>query len=395
MTATGRLTTYDPNRGDLGTPWTGPVTVELDSGDESTSSSGPLGPNGSFHLSFTPDPNGRATQTTAVTAYYTDPHSGIPDAVPGLTADIPEAPLMPMRILLDHATGTDLTVGSTTTVSGTVQYQDATGWHPASGIAMLLDHGAGHVANTTRSDANGRFAFTRTVPAAPDTWPVDTLNGPAYWMSGAQADYSITSVDQPLTLQLSSAAVDAHANLTFHQSATSNGAALPAGHTVQLQQSADGHTGWTTIATLPATTGTRTLHVSNPHGYWRLYSPTAGGYAAATSNTVHTFRYLTNITGGTPSTTHAHHGQTLTFTGGLWEQGMSGWYRMHNWKVTLAFRPTGSTTWHTVTSAWTSTGGYYDLHTTATESGTWAVVFTTPDNTHTDSAGPGTYVQVS
>ncbi|WP_042382278.1 hypothetical protein [Streptacidiphilus melanogenes] len=191
---------------------------------------------------------------------------------------------------------------------------------------------------------------------------------------------------------LSGASIDAHSNLTFHQAATSSNGTLP-GH-VQLQQSADGHTGWTTIATLPAATGSHTLHVTNPHGYWRLYSPATTGYATATSNTVHTFRYLTNITGGTPSTTHAHHGQTLTFSGGLWEQGMTGWARIPNAKVTLYFRATGSTTWHTITTAQTSSTGYYTLHATATTSGIWAVGYTTPDTTHTDAGTPSTYVQV-
>ena len=395
VAATGRLTTYDPNRGDLGTAWAGPLTLELDSGQYSTSTSTPLGPNGTFNLSFEPDPNGQTTQTSHIQALYPDLHNPWDDTVSGPSKTMPEAPLLPTRIVLDQATASDLTAGTTATISGTVQYQDADGWHPASGISLLFDNNPGQQVNETRTDSSGRFTFIRAVPTTPTTWHVTTMSANTEYLAGAEADYAITRVDQPITLDLSGATIDAHSNLTLHQSATSNGTALPAGHQVQLQQSPDGRTGWTTIATLPATNGTHSLHVSNPHGYWRLHSPLGGGYAQATSNTVHTFRYLTNITGGTPSTTSAHRGQTLTFSGGLWEQGMGGWYRMHGWKVSLMFRPAGSTTWHTVTTAWTSSGGYYNLHATATTSGTWAIAFYTPDNNHTDAGGPGTYVHVS
>ncbi|RAG82350.1 hypothetical protein DN069_27910, partial [Streptacidiphilus pinicola] len=100
-----------------------------------------------------------------------------------------------------------------------------------------------------------------------------------------------------------------------------------------------------------------------------LYTPATPDYATTTSNTVHTVRYLTTITGGTPNTTHAHHGQTLTLTGGLWEQGMTGWHRIGGLEVRLVFRATGSNVWHTAATDWTSTAGYYTLHATATTSG--------------------------
>ncbi|MBC3841839.1 hypothetical protein GXW82_21325 [Streptacidiphilus sp. 4-A2] len=66
ITAAGRLTTYDPNAGDTGTPWTGPVTLQLGSTDTDPVSTQAIGADGSFSLSLTPAPN--AVATTPVTS---------------------------------------------------------------------------------------------------------------------------------------------------------------------------------------------------------------------------------------------------------------------------------------------------------------------------------------
>ncbi|MFC1409725.1 hypothetical protein ACEZCY_26135 [Streptacidiphilus sp. N1-12] len=282
-------------------------------------------------------------------------------------------------------------------MTGTVQYQDSTGWHPVPHAWVYLGGDGTWSATQTQTDADGRFTFPLTVPTAPTSWPVYVVNngGMSQYLTSVQASYAITSVNQQPTLTLAGASIDAHGNLTFTQAAHSTNNVLPSGHTY-LQQSPDGHTGWTTIATLPAGTTAptrRTLRVTNPHGYWRLTTPATTGYTAATSNTIHTFRYQTRLTGG-PTTTYAHTGQHVTFTGRLQQQGYGPWTNTAGATVQIVYRPYGTTRYYTVATAHTNSQGTFTTTAKITGSGTWYLYYQTADQWHIDATTTGTYIHL-
>ncbi|MEY9849127.1 hypothetical protein ABH940_006231 [Streptacidiphilus sp. BW17] len=396
-TVTGRFTTYDPDSGDTGTPWTGPLTVVAsagytqDSGNTATTQA--IGADGSWTLPFRPQPGGLTTLPVSVQAVL----PGLPcpgcagEAVPGPSTSVPAITNTPTRIVLDQP-GITQTAGTKTTVSGTLEYQNAAGWHPVPNNTVFLGgDGSTWSAIQTPTNADGRFSFTMTVPGTSTTWPLYTFYGPGWYLATAHTDDTVTSVpDQPV-LQLSGASIDANSNLTFHQTVTST-TGTPGG-TVQLQQSPDGRTGWTTVTTLAAATATHTVHVSNPHGYWRLYTPAAPGYAQAISDTIHTFRYQTRITGG-PSTTSVRPGTWVHFTGTLAQQGYGPWTACANQTVQLWFRPTGSTRSYLVTTAHTNTHGDFALWARPTATGTWSLTYQTSSPWNTN-ASTSTTIQVN
>jgi len=399
-TATGRLTTYDPNTGDTGTPWTGPVSVEIngglpqDSADNGTTQS--IAADGSWSVSFQPIPETTGSEPISLQAElpgYPCPGCDI-DTVAGPTTTVPIAADQSTRIVLDNSTTAGATAGTDVTVSGTLEYQDTTGWHPVSGGFVFLGGNGTWSATQSYTNAAGRFHFTMAVPDSPITWPVYTSY--SSYLDPSQSSYSITSVNQQLTLALNDAAVDAHDNLTFTQRTGSSNGTIPGGH-VYLQQSSDGRTGWTTIATLPARSSTAwstvTHQVSDPHGYWRLYSPATPGYASATSNTIHTFRYQSRLLGG-PATTSAHTGQAVRFSGYLQQQGYGAWTTHADAIVDVLFRPHGSSLTYTMGTARTNGQGYFATDVKITGSGTWYLSYQAPNRWYTDTTDAGTYIHL-
>jgi hypothetical protein len=163
-------------------------------------------------------------------------------------------------------------------------------------------------------------------------------------------------------------------------------------------ESPDGKTGWRNVGWLKVFNNVHdqvvTMVVDNPHGYWKLWYPGDSGHTAAFSNVIHTFRYLTRVSGGEPSTVQAHRGQTLRFSGALWAQGTGNWIHLKRATVVLAYCLPGSSQWHVVTSGRTNSAGAFTLRATARTSATWAVFFLTPNAEFVDAVGPATFVRV-
>lgn len=396
-TVTGTLTTYDPNTGDTGAPWSGPINVTVTATGVNPKSTGgtatthTLAADGTFRIAFPPAPVWTGDEPLAIAASLTDPTpAGCPaDTVDGPTATIPVIHDLPTRILLDH-TSTTATAGTKVTVTGTLQYQNSSGWHPLPSTWLFLNGDGTNGGPQAVTDTDGHFTFTTTAPDETATWPVNLGQATSY-LADAHADFTINSVGVLPVLHLNGATVDANSNLTFHQSVTSP-TGTPGG-TVQLQQSSNGNTGWTTIATLPAASATHTVRVSNPHAYWRLYTPTAPGYTQATSGTVHTFRYQTRITGG-PATTSVRPGTWVHFTGTLTQQGYGPFIPCTGQTVQLWFRPAGSTRNYLAGTAHTNAQGTFALWGRPITAGTWTLTYRSTSSWNTDANTPGTYVHV-
>jgi len=165
-----------------------------------------------------------------------------------------------------------------------------------------------------------------------------------------------------------------------------------------VQQSANGPSGWSTIGTAPAgypnTFGIQ-FDVTNPHGYWRLYSPAVGAFQAGYSNVVHYFRFNTRITGGRPNTTSVHQNQWVTVSGNVWQQGFGPWSPLSGGTVVLIFRSskgTGGIMAHTTTDA--------HGHFTVSQkpwfgSGSWSVLYEGSPRWDVMADGPAVHVSVN
>ncbi|MFF7982560.1 hypothetical protein ACFZDK_26105 [Streptomyces sp. NPDC007901] len=177
--------------------------------------------------------------------------------------------------------------------------------------------------------------------------------------------------------------------------------APPAGTTVRVQYSADGKT-WRDAAT--TTVGRQGLgkdeflcgvrQGGNANGYWRVSFLGNRDWLPVTGKAVHLLRTPTRITGGRPSTTHASHNQKLSFSGNLQQSAAGTWHAYGHATVRLWFQPSGSKTWHLMSTATTDTRGQYSLSAKDTNSGTWYVAYQSPDTHHLNSTSVHTRVGV-
>lgn len=175
----------------------------------------------------------------------------------------------------------------------------------------------------------------------------------------------------------------------------------PAGTTVQVQYSADGKT-WRHAAT--TTVGRQGLgkdeflcdvrQGSNANGYWRVSFLGNRDWLPVTGKAVHLLRTPTRITGGRPSTTHASRNQKLAFSGSLQQSSTGTWHAYGHATVRLWFQPTGSKTWHLMSTATTDAHGQYSLSAKDTSTGTWYVAYQSPDTHHLNSTSVHTRVDV-
>ncbi|WP_042412640.1 hypothetical protein [Streptacidiphilus anmyonensis] len=390
VTVSGHLTTYDPDLGVTSAPYAG---ADMGFAGNAFWSQ----PDGSFSDTLYIGRPATSTFTTTVDANGKD------------NAEIVSSPVswqvgadQQTRIVLDSSSASGLVVGTTLKIRGLVQFQDTDGsWKPLTDYAVQLGNSGFTPDASATTDANGRFELWTTVPKAagnlglylPNTYASDR------WLVPSTATFQVQSVLQSIGLYASNASVDEFSDLSFNYAVTSTDGKVPGGR-IYVLESPNGSTGWKNLGYLqvngPGSPAKPiTAWVDNPHGYWKLWYPGATGYAPAYSGVIHTFRYLTDITGGKPNTTSAYRGQTLRFSGGLWEQGMGNWFRMGaNWRVYLFFEPAGSKTWKLVSYTRTDRNGYWNLSGKATAAGTWEVAWFTGDTNHVDAFGPRTYVHI-
>ncbi|MEU6655014.1 hypothetical protein ABZ904_37805 [Streptomyces sp. NPDC046900] len=384
INVTGRLTEYDPASGDTGTPWqTTAATGVFVTWDGHTSPRNATAADGTF--AFTVHPGDVQNTTLHVFVPATTTYAQGPDSEPITSVD------SPVRITLDHTGSTGALVGSTQVISGTAERQQEDGtWVPLANIPLPIQDNTGTRATWATTDATGRFSQTVTVTNDTTIW---TVSDTRPFLTPTSVSYTVANPVAKVSLYANKPAVDAYSRLHISGYLTVPGVWWPSGGRVYIQQSNDGHTGWTSIGSTTIDTSDNgfaasVLTVTNPHGYWRYYYPGAPGFTAAYSPVVHAFRYQTAISGGKPSSTRVAKGHTVTISGTLKQNGYGYWTPLPKATVQIFFRPSGSSTWHLITSAHTSSTGYFAAHPTITRSGTWRVVYKTPDQVHVNAYGP-------
>ncbi|MFJ3231528.1 hypothetical protein [Streptomyces sp. NPDC086787] len=382
INVTGRVTEYDPAAGDTGTPWPTPAGMGVFvTWDGHTSPRNATAADGTF--AFTVHPG--AVQNTTLHVFFVDStaYAEGPDSEPITSVD------SPARITLDRTGSTGALVGSTQVISGTAEGQQEDGtWVPLANAKLLIQADVGAAWATT--DVTGRFSQTVSVTNDTTIWTVSELRP---FLTPTSVSYTVAKPVAKVSLYANKPTVDAYSRLHISGYSTFPGNALPNGR-VYIQQSNDGHTGWTNIGSTTfgsAASGgfaTSMLTVTNPHGYWRYYYPGAPGFTAAYSPVVHAFRYQTAISGGKPSSTRVAKHHTVTISGTLKQNGYGSWTPLPKATVQIFFCPSGSSTWHLITSARTSSTGHFAAHPTITRSGTWRVVYKAPDQVHVNAYGP-------
>ena len=403
VTATGTLLTYDPETGAVGGPFVSSPSQQLDislvgPGGHDAGDSYATGADGSFSVSADPDPTTfRSGVFTLQVAY-----SPFATATGPTSPVISMGPLVPTRIVLDKSSGPAV-ADANFTISGVIQYQSADGdWVPAASIPYLAgpDNGTGWT-EMGPVGADGRFSLPAADSGTIANWQISTDAMDYRWnpyFATSTAVYTVTSLTQVLSLSLqqNQTSIDEFSRLTSYGNYSSTSGHFP-GNRIYLLQSPDGRTGWVNLGYIPTNgSGQVSLYnvfVNNPHGYWRLYSPAAAGYPAAYSNIVHTFRYQTLVTGGKPSATTVNRGQTVRFSGDVYQRGYGAWLPFRA-PVLVIFRPTGSSDWYLMAEVWSNSKGAYSANVKVPKSGDWMVEYYYADKWHVVTAGPETYVRV-
>ncbi|TKA09581.1 hypothetical protein [Actinacidiphila oryziradicis] len=384
VTATGSVSTFDPATGVTTSGWTG-GTVYL----EGTRGSGP------WEVATTVQPDGTYQVTGPVHGYVyvyavqQDSQTVNTELVQvSMTAS-------PTRIVFDKPTDTAV-YGSAYTVSGTAQYLSPTTntWTPLPASDHDIEVGlqgpnGNHAYELT---SGGRFSEKLDTVTGDTTW--SALTGGYGYLAQSTADAHLHALSRSV-LAWSDHTFTGAGAIRVKGSLTASAGPRPTGR-VELQQSQNGSTGWTTVATVtPNAAGAfdawHTL--KHPTGYLRLhYSGSANATAAVTSK-VHLTRSVTRITGFNASPEPVRKGGTLTVTGNLQRQNGSSWTSLSGQRVAIYFRVPGAKDGTRMATATTGNGGKFTVKLTAKQDGTWSATYAaTSQYLNTTSAGD--YVDV-
>lgn len=303
------------------------------------------------------------------------------------------------RIRLSSPPDADVPVGGSATVTGVVEREAGDGWVPAPhAVVNLSDPQTGSVPSSYFSDDQGEISIPisragsyQLAVQATDFLQQSSADSIHVHIPRPGARFTGLGITEDATGQ---GRVTGH--LTLGQAG-----APPAGTTVQLQHSTDGKT-WRDAGT--STVGRQGLgkdqflstvrQGGDANGYWRVSFTGSRDWLPVVSTPVHLWRTPTRIIGGRPSTTHPGLNQKVTFSGSLQQSIAGAWHACGHTTVRLWFQPSGTKTWHLMSTAGTDGRGRFTLAAKASHSGTWYVAYQAPDTTHLDSTGVHTSVGV-
>ncbi|MFF4309673.1 hypothetical protein [Streptomyces sp. NPDC001507] len=384
VTATGKVSTFDPATGVTAPGWT-------DSGVYLTGTRG----SGTWEVAADVQADGSYRATAAVRSYVYV--YAVQKDVQTVNTDpvLVSRTMSPTRIVFDKAAGTAV-YGGSYTVSGTAQYLSPTTntWTPLTAAdpdtEVLLTGPNG--THAYELGTGGRFSQTLATVTGDTSWTAGV--GGFAFLQGGNAQATLHALSHS-TLAWSDHTFTGAGAVRVKGRLSASAGPLPTGR-VQLQQSADGRTGWTTVATLtPDATGAfdawQTLH--KPTGYLRLYYPGNADAIAATTGVVHLTRAVTRITGFNASPEPVRKGRTLTVTGTLQRQNGSTWTGVSGQHVTIRFRVAVGKTITGMATVTTGKDGRFTLAFTAKQDGTWSAAYTAT-SAYLNSTSAGDYVDV-
>ncbi|MFD8301722.1 hypothetical protein ACFV29_05095 [Streptomyces sp. NPDC059690] len=394
VTVTGGFTVTDPRTGET-TPAAGKdVDLEISNGADTTTTTGD---------------DGRFTATYKVTdASIGSVNAWLRLADPFYQSRENEsvevrATQSPTRLTLD-STDVYVKAGQPATVSGTAEIYVGGAWEPLAGAVVdeVWDGGDGGAggASAPVTDADGRFSGSLAVPR---TGRIDVQVRTGTYLRYSGYETVNVYVAQKTSLTDFTATLNKYSELTA-KGVLHTGSSVPAGvyNKVELQYSADGRTGWTTMETVtpgsadPESGATFKGTFDAPYkGYYRAHFKGSRDFQESYSPVVHAQRTPTRITDGNASPEPVRKGRTITYKGRLQHYTSGAWRACADQKVKILFRPKGSTTWYDMGNTYTRSDGTFSKGFTASKDGTWVAVLLYPTSTHLVSSGREDYVDVT
>ncbi|MFD3571663.1 hypothetical protein [Streptomyces sp. NPDC058667] len=159
---------------------------------------------------------------------------------------------------------------------------------------------------------------------------------------------------------------------------------------LQLEQSADGKTGWRKLAAGEANQGhwsTFSLAANSSGGYFRVRHLISDAYAESSSRVFRLVRTPTRIAAMNADPEPVRKGAYVTATGTLQHYTSGAWRAFGNVPVALQFQAKGTTTWRQVATGRSAANGTIRLSAKAWSDGSWRVRYW-GDSTHFHSPAP-------
>lgn len=159
---------------------------------------------------------------------------------------------------------------------------------------------------------------------------------------------------------------------------------------VQLEQSADGRTGWRKLASAQAydTYGPNfSLSANSSGGYFRVRHLISDAYAESSSRVFRLVRTPTRIAAMNAGPEPVRKGAYVTATGTLQHYSSGAWRVFGNVPVALQFQAKGTTAWRQVATGRSATNGTIRLSAKAWSDGSWRIRYW-GDSTHFHSPAP-------
>lgn len=393
VAVSGRYTVTDPRTGET-TPADGEADV-------ATSNTGehrrvPLDADGRFSLSYTQTREYGGTVSPWL--YLADP---APLSQGNNADNVDVTPVKSdTRVTLD-ATEVSVKAGQAATVSGTAEVYAGGAWKPLAGAIVdeVWSSDMGGAASRPVTGADGRFTGQLTLSRS-GTVEVQVRSGT--FLNTSPLRTVKVYVARKTSITDFTATLNKYSQLTA-KGLLHTGTSIPgdADNKVDLQYSADGKTGWTTMKTVtPGTSEPETgatfkgTFAAPSKGYYRARFKATRDWQASYSPVVYVKRTPTRIIDGNASPEPVRKGRTLTYKGKLQHYTSGAWKAYADQKVKILFRPKGSSTWYDMGNTYTRTDGTFSKGFTASKDGTWVAVLLYPTSTHLVSSGREDYVDV-
>lgn len=393
VSVSGRYTVLDPRTGETTAAVDKPVVIHTPEASEltvATDSEGKFA--GSFTL--TQEYGGLvSTWLQGVDNAYQVTDDGDNAYVTPATADT--------RMTLD-STELGVKEGQSATISGRAEVYTQGSWQPLTGarVDAVWQSDNGSAAARPVTDAQGHFSGKILMPR---TGTVEVQSARGTYLKASPTAQVKVHVARKTSISDFSASLNKYSQLTA-KGRLHTGSSTPgdADNRVQLQYSADGTTGWTTLKTV--TPGSGDPEAGAPFkgtfdapykGYYRAYFKGSAEWQPSYSPVLYVKRTKTRIIDGNASPEPVAKGRTITVKGKLQKYTSSAWHAYGSQTVKVLFRPKGSTTWYDMGNTTTRSDGTFSRGYTAQRDGTWVAELLYPDSTHLASAGREDYVDVT
>jgi hypothetical protein len=395
----GTVTTFDPATGTTA-PAAAGLTVKVgyqvyrDGNWVSPSLTATTGADGSFSATVTP--GGHPLYGTAAVV---DPGA---DTEVAPASGLPELAVVQTRYRISaKASAARVYKGKAFTESGTVEQLTKDGWKPLPDAPVVT---ATREPDTTyntvsgligsgSSNASGAFSYA-AAPTATTTHY--TFVRPSAYLTVTEPAQDSVTVPRTATFSKVTASLDAY------KVVTAKGRLAPYNECedekVQLQYSANGSSGWKTLASAEANFDNSFSYctfsvkaVGRVTGYYRVKHDESYDLLAVASGGLKRSRIETRITGFDMTPNRPALNGKLTAKGVLQYKSGGKWKAYKGGRIVLVLKPKGDSSWYWVVKGTTDSKGRFSLKTKAYEDGTWAT-YLNPDSKHFYSESKTEYV---